>query len=270
MYFSSKIRVEMTAWKQIQKSLLLCLLVALGITGVANAVQSSSSSYGVDETQFSSGGVLNSCSTTYCTNQTLGELGVGNISSTNGQVLSGGIVTDRQPYIEFVITGPTTIDVGTLTSASTHVASTSFRIKTYLAGGGYKIVNASPGPLNNNYLMHLLNSPTPPSIGNEQFGINLVANSCPSNAPTTGLGSCSGGFGADPVQVPDSSFSNGAVAAGYNTTNSYKYVNGDTIASSSTSSGETDFTVSYMFNISDVTPGGTYIFNHVLVATSTY
>ena len=262
----------MGSWKnkKILNALLLGLLLMGGSTAIATAAQSSSSSYSIDQAFFGSGGQLNSCSTTYCTNQRLGELGIGNSSSANAQVKSGSTVTDRQPFIEFVITGPTSIDVGTLTSATTHVASTTFSVKTYLAGGGYKVLNASPGPLNGNYLMHLLSSPTSPNIGNEQFGINLVANACPTNAPGSGPGSCSSTLGANPVQVPDSSFSNGTVATGYNTPDSYKYVNGESIAYSNTSSGETDYTISYMFNISDVTPGGTYVFNHVLVATSTY
>jgi hypothetical protein len=56
------------------------------------------------------------------------------------------------------------------------------------------------------------------------------------------------------------------VTAGYNTCGLFKYVKGDTIASSSKSSGETDYTISYIFNISPTTPGGTYSMNHVLVA----
>jgi hypothetical protein len=96
------------------------------------------------------------------------------------------------------------------------------------------------------------------SVGTEQFGINLRANTSPAT------------FGADPVQVPDNTFSFGTVAAGYNTPNQYKYVKGDTIASSSRSSGETDYTISYIMNIGNLTPGGTYNMAHVLVATSTF
>ena len=56
------------------------------------------------------------------------------------------------------------------------------------------------------------------------------------------------------------------VATGYQTTNLFKYVKGDTVAFSSKSSGETDYTVSYLYNISGGTPAGNYVFNHVLVA----
>jgi len=101
-------------------------------------------------------------------------------------------------------------------------------------------------------------TPTASSSGTEQFGINLVANTSPAT------------FGSNPAQIPNSTFSFGQAASGYNTPNLYKYVNGDTVASSSSSSGETDYTISYIFNISSTTPGGTYTMNHVLVATSTF
>jgi hypothetical protein len=106
--------------------------------------------------------------------------------------------------------------------------------------------------------MHNLTSPTASVAGSEQFGINLVHNTSPAS------------FGANPVQVPSSAFSFGAAAPGYNTPNQYKYVPGDTIAYSNSSSGETDYTISYIYNISVITPGGTYGFNDVLVATATF
>ena len=62
----------------------------------------------------------------------------------------------------------------------------------------------------------------------------------------------------------------GQVAANYDTPNVFMYAKGDEIAYSNASSSDTTFTISYMFNISNVTPGGTYTMNHVLVATATY
>jgi hypothetical protein len=72
------------------------------------------------------------------------------------------------------------------------------------------------------------------------------------------------------VEVPSSTYSFGAAATGYNTPCQFKYVNGDTVAQSTKSSGETDYTISYIFNISATTPGGVYTMQHVLVATSTF
>jgi hypothetical protein len=137
----------------------------------------------------------------------------------------------------------------------------TFSVKAYLASG-YTVVNATPGP---QYATHTLaNMPTPATSapGTEQFGINLVANTTGCSAPNN--------FGANPVQAPDSTFGFGQVAGGYDTCGQFKYNNGDAIAYSNSSSGETDYTISYLFNISPVTPAGEYHLNHVLVATATF
>jgi hypothetical protein len=60
------------------------------------------------------------------------------------------------------------------------------------------------------------------------------------------------------------------VAADYNIPNFFKYVKGDIIASSNRSTGQTDYTLSFIYNISELTANGTYAFNGTLVATSTY
>lgn len=252
--------------RKLWPGVLISLLIVAGSGAVASAFQSSSTSYGVDETFFGNGGLL--CnpgvtgSASYCATQTAGDTGVGNASSTNYQIQAGSDVTDRAPYLQFIVNNPNT-NLGTLTTTSTATTTATFSVKTYLAGG-YVVVNASPGPQNAGYTMHTLSSPTSSSIGNEQFGINLVAN-------TTG-GTCNApaNFGAAPSQNPDATFGFGQAAPGYNTCGKFKYVNGDTIAFSNSSSGETDFTISYIYNISNLTPGGVYQLNHVLVATSTF
>jgi hypothetical protein len=48
------------------------------------------------------------------------------------------------------------------------------------------------------------------------------------------------------------------------------YRDGDAIAFSPKSSGDTRYTISYIFNISNVTPAGTYTMAQSLVATSTF
>ena len=240
---------------------LLAIAVAtlvVAMSPLASAQQSSSTNYQVGEVYFGTGGELNACSTSYCSKQSAGELGVGNTSSTNYQA-QGGFNTDRTPYIQFIVTGGTT-DLGVLTTASPKTATGTFSVKTYLAGG-YVVQTLSDPPtstLPTHPVIAGLTSPTASSAGSEQFGINLVANT----SPTT--------FGSNPIQVPSSSFSYGQVASGYDTPNLFKYVKGDTVAYATRSSGETDYTVSYLFNISNVTAAGAYEFHHVLVATSTY
>jgi len=238
---------------------LLVLLTSFGASGLADATnsvpQATSSHYSVNEVFFGSGGDLHDCSTNYCAKEAAGELGVGNTASANYQA-QAGFNTDRQPYLQFLVTNNNT-DLGVLTSTAAKTATASFSVKTYLASG-YTVKQTSPGPTNGAYVMNGLASPTASSPGSEQFGINLVANTSPAT------------FGANPTQNPDATFSHGQVSTGYNTANLFKYVKNDTIAYSNQSSGETDYTVSYLFNVSNLTPGGSYTLHHVLVATATF
>jgi hypothetical protein len=246
----------MMAWKQTVKYIVAGILVALMIPAVALAGgQSSSPNYQVNEVFFGSGGELNACSSNYCSKQAAGETVVGNTASTNFQA-QGGFNTDRTPYIEIDVNN-TNINLGTLTPTNTATATATFSVKAYLASG-YTVVNASGPPTNGSYVMHTPSSPTTSSAGTEQFGINLAANTL----PTT--------FGLGPQQVPSSAFAFGRVASNYSTPNNYMYAQGDEIAYSLSSTSYTTYTISYIFNISHITPGGTYTFNHVLVATGTY
>lgn len=239
-------------------------MLVFAVNPFAYAAQSNSSHYQVNEVFMGSGGELNACSATYCSKQSAGETAVGNMAGTAFQAY-GGFNTDREPYIAFSVAGTTT-DLGTLSTAGTAHTSATFAVKTYLASG-YVVQLASDPPTNNGTSAHQLaplTSAAASSIGTEQFGMNVVQNrtSCATPAP--------GNFGADPVQVPGNTFSFGTVASGYNTCGLFKYNKGDTIASSSRSSGETDYTASFIYNISPVTPDGQYTYNGVLVATSTY
>lgn len=245
----------MRAWKQTIKQALLWLSVLLLIPAAAQAAQSASNTYQVNEVFFGAGGELNACGSQFCAKQSAGDLAVGNTKSYTYQA-QGGFNTDRTPYIEVVV-GNTNIDLGELASNSTETATATFSVKAYLAHG-YAVINASDPPRNNSYTMNALAVPTASSVGDEQFGMNLVANT----SPTT--------FGADPVNVPDNTFSFGAASPDYSGTNLYKYQKDDTIAFSNSSTSATNYTIAYIFNISNVTPGGAYSFDHVLVATGTY
>ncbi len=76
--------------------------------------------------------------------------------------------------------------------------------------------------------------------------------------------------GADPNPIPDSTFSFGTPTTNYNTVCRFSYNNLDTITSSTKSSGEMDYTISYVINTTNATPGGTYTMNQVLIATSSF
>lgn len=227
----------------------------LPITAVSVLAQSSSSNYMIEESYIGPGGQLDSSSASYKARASLGDTGIGNSSSANFQLWAGYTTTD-DPYIEMVVPADTE-DVGLLTATSTGTADHTFYVRTYLASG-YTVTSYSDPPTNNTYSLTNMSTAGASSQGTEQFGINLVANT----SPTT--------FGANPSQYPDGSFGFGYAAAGYNTPNTYKYVKGETYAQSDSSSGRTDYTISYILNIQPLTPGGVYVMKHNLIATSSF
>lgn len=245
----------MRVWKQKFRLIAFSLLFVLAVPGVAFAAQSASTHYQVNEVFFGSGGELNACSTNYCSKQSAGELAAGQTCSSNF-CAQAGFNTDRTPYIQFIVSN-TNVNLGSLSPTSTKSTTAYFSVKSYLSHG-YVVMNASDPPTNTSYTMNALTTPTASVIGDEQFGINLVANTSPTS------------LGADPIHNPDNTFSFGQVATDYSAANFFKYVKGDPVAYSTSSSSATTYTVSYIFNISNVTPGGIYNMRHVLVATGTY
>lgn len=241
--------------KQILILLIVFATAGTVINQAALADQSASANYQVNETFFGAGGQINATSPNYQANQTAGELATGHTGSASYQA-QAGYNTNRTPYLEFVVNS-LAADIGVLSSGYTKTANANFSVKAYLAGG-YIVQTASDPPLNNGYALKPMTTTGASTAGQEQFGINLVANTLPVT------------FGANPGQAPDSSFGFGQAATGYNVANQYKYNKSDTIAYSNSSSGTTNYTISYVFNINNSTPSGTYILNQVLVATATY
>ncbi|QQS18676.1 hypothetical protein IPL68_01130 [Candidatus Saccharibacteria bacterium] len=235
--------------------------VAFALTcgvAVTFAQQSSSSSYQVNEVFFGTGGELNACSGSYCSKQSAGELTVGNTKGNQFQA-QAGFNTDRIPWLEIDVT-KSAVNLGDITPTSTGYDYASFTVKSYLAHG-YVVQIYGSTPTNSGHAITPLATAGAINPGTEQFGINLRDNTAPN-------------IGADPVQRPDGTlsgpFSFGTYATGYNTPDTYKYVSGDVIAESLSSSGYTDYTISYIMNITAITPGGTYTTNQSVVATSTF
>lgn len=238
--------------------------------------QSSSTNYKIEETFFGTGGEVDASSTSYRAQQSAGSLGVGNTSSANYDAVAGN-VTPSDIFLEFVVTNGT-IDLGTLSASTTSFGSPiggscvcSFYVRTYLSSE-YVIVNASSQPPtseNGSFLDPKTVQALPSGSSSvEEFGFNLVANTNP------------GAFGADPVNVrdnniQDNSFADGQAATGYQTTNQYKFVAGETIARSPATAGnqavgQTNYTISYIAKKRSLTEAGLYILNHDLVAVATY
>lgn len=232
---------------------LIIIGVLLLLPGSALAVYTSPS-YQANEVQFGVGSGLQS-SASYQAQSSVGDLGVGNAKSSNFQT-EAGFNTTATPFLEvFVASG--SIDMGTLSTISTATATATFHVRDYLSSG-YVVQSVSKPPHYGTHSIQPLLTPGASVAGTEQFGMNLAANTNPVT------------FGAMPAQVPDSTFGFGYATNGYELTNQFKYNQNDIIARSDKSSGETDFTISYIMNISNTTPGGTYIFNQDLVVTATY
>jgi len=242
----------MLRWK-IHTIIIVTLLLALPLSVYG---QSSSPNYQINEYFIGPGGSIDLNSSSYNARASLGDTGVGNAASVNYQ-LYGGFTTTEAPYIELFVNA-TNIDMGLLDSSTTGYGTASFSIRTYLASG-YVITSAGTQPTNEHGdVIPGINPRAAHTPGASEFGMNLTTNTDPAV------------IGALPVQVPDGTFSFGVVGSDYATSDEYKYVDGDTIAESASSSGQTDFTISYVMNVSDVTPAGLYVAQQTVVATSSF
>lgn len=243
--------------KRLVQGLVMVFIVWI-LGGTIASAQSASSNYQINESFIGPGGSLESNSSNFGTapgQQAVGNTAVGESESNNFRAQSGSVTTD-DPALSCTV-GTSSINFGSLSTSVPATATATFSVLNYTAYGYVVQVVGNP-PSTGSYTLANMSSNGSSTPGTEQFGINLVANT----APTT--------FGANPVQTPDSSFSSGAAATNYNTANSYRYVNGETIASAGESSGLTDYTISYIVNTSNTTAGGTYSGEQTLVCVGTY
>lgn len=212
---------------------------------VAHA-QSASTNYKVEESFFGIGGELDASSPNYRAKQSAGELVVGNSASANYQ-FQGGFNTTDVPLLEFAVNGGE-YDMGVLDFSMTGAVTASFTVRNYLSSGYVVILNGEAPSLVDGNVSHTLatmGAAAPSTPGTEQFGVNLMNNGNPD-------------IGADVAQVPDSTYSFGTAVAGYDTANLFKFVDGDIIAMSPKSSGQTNYALSIIANTSRGTPSGQY------------
>ncbi len=217
--------------------------------------QHTSPNYEVNEYFFGAGGDIDVSSTNYAARASIGDLGVGKVTSTNYRAFGGFSTTDIE-VLEMEVTAAT-IDFGTLDTYSTATGNGTFNVRNYISEG-YTVETMSDSLMYGTEEIDPMTTAAASSASTEQFGMNLVANT----SPTT--------FGAVPSQVPDSTFSFGAAATGYDSPNTYKYQKYDIVAESAKSTGQTDYTISYIVNVSANTPAGTYNQNHNLVVVATF
>lgn len=228
-------------WSYVLPVLLAVLLP--GIIGRAVFAETSSSShYQVTQTQFTSGTSSQSCSGSYCAKVSVGDAAVGDAAGTTTAAKFGSI-TNSDPLLEVIVSAGQS-NLGTLTSETTATKTTSVKIRNYLSEG-YVLQIVGDPPKFNGHTLSTSTTPVQSIPGTEQFGINAVANTNPT-------------VGSNLVQVPDAATSFGEVYPNYASPNLFMFQSGDNVAHSTKSSGETDYTISMIVNISSGTPAGHY------------
>lgn len=235
------------------------LLLVLSVFGIGEiAAQGSSSNFRIDESFVGPGGNLESNSSNFKLDPGQSSLGnsggVGEGSSTNYTAQSGSTTTS-DPRLSCGV-NTSSLNFGALSNSATITSTATFSVLNYTSYG-YNVTILGNSPNNGGHQIAAMSSNAASFIGSEQFGINLKDNSTPD-------------IGAEPVQTPSGTFSFGVPTANYGTANSFRYVPGEAIATAPKSSGQTDYTVSYIINTAVTTPGGKYAGNQTLLCTGTY
>lgn len=234
-------------------ALVVAILFALVIPAQVGAEYvSQSNSYRLDEGVIGSNNIFNSASNNYKVIGSPGGAAVGETGSTNYQTQAGGD-TSPDPNLSFIVTTSPT-NFGNFSPTSSSTATATFSVINYTSYG-YVVQIVGSSLKNGSYTIPPMTTSDSVTPGVEQFGINLVANTIPSSV------------GANPN---NGSFGHGEVATGYDMPNKYQYVSGDIIAQAAKSSGQTDYTITYLVNVSALTLGGQYTSNQILIATGTY
>lgn len=168
-------------------------------------------------------------------------------TSTAGQITVTASVDET---LTFTLASAT-VALGTLSSSST-ASGTSTMTASTNATTGYSItVNGTTLTSGVNTIPALATNGSS-TTNTPQFGINLVANTTPS------VGSAASGSGS------------GAAATNYNTANSFRFVTGETVASSSVPTNSNSYTTSYIANIDGVQKPGSYSTILTYVATANF
>lgn len=201
----------------------------------------------------SGGGNLESCSGQYCA-----KTSIGNGSNSGGS--SPGMIQftapeDSEPRLELIVE-PGQSNLGIVGPEATASKTAVVKVNNYLVGGYTLQVFGDP-PKFSGHTLNTLTTKTASRAGTEQFGINLAANNTPN-------------VGADPLHVPSNVATFGSAEDDYNDANFFKYVSGEVIARSDAPSGRTDYTISFIFNISASTPAGNYNGEYTAVVVPAY
>lgn len=219
---------------------------------IANADTLQSTNYKMDESVVGVGDLNPSSSTNFQATNSTGDLAIGNSASSSYQVEAGSQTTP-DPALSFALNNGN-LDFGSFSPSTATVITNTFTVSNYTSWG-YAVQIIGTPPKYGSHTINAMASTDTSHAGTEQFGINLVANTSPVSV------------GANPN---NGQFGFGTAASNYNTSNNYRYISGETIASAPKSSGMTAYTITYLVNVNSLTPGGRYTGNQTLIITGTY
>ncbi len=211
-----------------------------------------SNNYRFEESVLGGGGLVQSNSANYQAGESIGEPIAGNSASANFQTQAGN-KTSSDPTLSFIVNSAGAA-FGNFSSSLAATATSTFSVSNYTSYG-YAVQILGNPPSNGAKTLPAMTTTGPSQVGVEQFGMNLVANTSPVSV------------GANPNQ---GQFGSGLASANYGTSNQYRYVSGETIATGPKSGGITNYTISYLVNVASLTPGGQYTTSQTLICTGTF
>jgi hypothetical protein len=143
------------------------------------------------------------------------------------------------------------VPFGELSSTQTKTATSQFSGATN-DPGGYSVFISGQTMTAGNQAISAMATNAPNSTGIAQFGLNLRANASPVvGAEPTGPGTAT-------------------IASNYNTPNQFRFVNGELLASSNTSTNYNVHTVSYIVNVPSSQSSGYYATTLTYIATAAF
>lgn len=236
-----------------------CLLGSTLLLSPAIASALSSANYRFEETSLGGSSHLLSQSANFQSTGTSGILGLGG-SAGSGYQLGNGHVTTPDPTLTFAV-NDFNISFPDFSATVAATTTSTFQVLNYTSYGYVVQIYGTP-PTNGSHVITAMgtSAPEPSQVGNEQFGINLVANTSPVSV----------GANPDNNDSEGHQFGYGQVSTNYNTPNNYRFVSGETIAEAPKSSGQTIYTISYLVNVNPLTPGGKYTSNQTIICIGTY
>jgi hypothetical protein len=229
-------------------SLAIIILVLSGMPNLC-AAEMSTPNFRITSDVIGSFGTKES-STSFELGDTGGEMGTGNSQSSSYSLSAGFWATVGDDDILIFNITDATADLGTLSSTQVRYDTAAFNAATN-AQCGYAIQIYGSSLSSSSETITPLSSPAGPITGQEQFGFNLRQNSNPT-------------VGNDP------SGGQGQAYTDYNTPNAYKFSSGDIIAQSSLASYFTNYTMSFITDISNLSNAGFYSTNLTAVITGRF